>query len=185
MTSSQPMKTRWRRLTQACQDSEMEEDPDAEVLGVCRCPGCAVPDAGCAKTLIDRLALDRHAAVAGIALRWLPGVSPVQFKGLDGFAQQSEGAVELDWYVGSDMIRFLNHVIPGNIGLLLSRTELSLCGNFVCERHFLPVSVVESLVAGGVVRGSVRERPTGVSRSQEKSVKGGECSARRFAETAE
>ena len=60
-------KERSPRLSRDCPDSEEEEDPRCRgARCVCHRPGCAVSDAGCAKTLTGRPALDRHAAVTGV-----------------------------------------------------------------------------------------------------------------------
>ena len=64
---------------------------DAEVLGVCHRPGCAVPDAGCARTLIGQSALRRHVEASGKEPRWLSDVRPVKFRGFDDSTQHSQG----------------------------------------------------------------------------------------------
>ena len=71
------------------------EQSDAEVLGVCHRPGCAVSDTGCAKTLIDKSALKCHVEDSGREPRWLTNVRPVKFTRLDDSAQHSQEAVEL------------------------------------------------------------------------------------------
>ena len=48
---------------------ERKKYPDAEALGVCHRPGCAVPETGYAKALIGCRALARHVAVTGTDLR--------------------------------------------------------------------------------------------------------------------
>ena len=55
------------------------EDELQDALGVCHRPGCAVNDTACAKTLIGRRALARHAALAGARPRWS---HPARFKGV-------------------------------------------------------------------------------------------------------
>ena len=40
---------RWKRLTLKQSEPDEGDQSDAEVLGVCHRPGCAVPDMGCAK----------------------------------------------------------------------------------------------------------------------------------------
>ena len=54
-----------------------------KALGVCHRPGCAVPDTGCAETLIGQGALERHVEVCGREPRWLSNVCPVTFRGFD------------------------------------------------------------------------------------------------------
>ena len=56
---------RWKRLTLEQNEADEGDQSDAEVLGVCHRPGCAVPDTGCAKTLIGQSALKRHVDVSG------------------------------------------------------------------------------------------------------------------------
>ena len=51
------------RLT--LEQNEADDQSDAEVLGVCHRPGCAVPDTGCAKTLIGQSALKSRVEVSG------------------------------------------------------------------------------------------------------------------------
>ena len=92
---------------------------DAEVLAVCHRPGCAVPDAGCARTLIGQSALRRHVEASGKEPRWLSDVRPVKFRGFDDSTQHSQEAVELEFDLEETVIRFVAHVVPGNSGLLL------------------------------------------------------------------
>ena len=56
--------------------------------------------------------------------RWLSHVHLVKFRVFDYCTQHSQGAVELEWDVGEKVIRFVAHVVPGNSGLLLSRSDL-------------------------------------------------------------
>ena len=49
----------------------------------------------------------------------------VKFRGFDDSTQHSQGAEELEWDLGDKIIRFVAHVIPGNSGLLLSRSDLT------------------------------------------------------------
>ena len=60
---------RWKRLALEQNEADEGDQSDAEVLGVCHRPGCAVPDTGCAKTLIGQSALKRHVEVSGTASR--------------------------------------------------------------------------------------------------------------------
>ena len=91
---------------------------DAAVLGVCHRPGCSVPDTGCAKTLTGHCALKRHVEVSCKEPRWLPNVRQVKFRGF--ITQHSQGTVELEW---DEAIHFVAHVVPGTVGLLLSRSD--------------------------------------------------------------
>ena len=84
----------------------------------CHRPGCAVPDTGCVKTLIGRSALRPHVEASGKELRWISEVRPVRFRGFDDSVQLSQGAVELEWDLGGETVRFVAHVVPGNSGLL-------------------------------------------------------------------
>ena len=111
-------KERWRRLSRECQDSE-EGDQNAEVLGVCHRPGCAVPETQCAKDCASagssRGGHRRSLPVAGL-------------KGCDDSTQQSHGAVEIKRRVGRKLNRFVAPVVPGNSGLLLSRPDVKGLG---------------------------------------------------------
>ena len=46
------------------------------------------------------------------------------FRDLFDHSTHSQGAVELEWDLGEDIIRFVAHVVPRNSGLLLSRSAL-------------------------------------------------------------
>ena len=106
----------------------MRQTTDADVIGVCHRPGSAVPDTGCAKTLIGRSALKRHVEASGKEPRWVSNVRPVRFRGFDDSTQLSQGAVDLEWDLGVETISFVAHVVPGNSGLLLSRFDLKALG---------------------------------------------------------
>ena len=90
-------KERWKRISLEQKEAEEGNQSDAEVLGVCHRPGCAVPDTECAKTLIGESALRRHVVVSRKEPRWLSDVRPVKFRGFDDSTQHSQGAVELEW----------------------------------------------------------------------------------------
>ena len=55
----------WKRLALEQNEADESDQSDAEVLGVCHRPGCAVLDTACAKTLIGQSALKRHVEVQG------------------------------------------------------------------------------------------------------------------------
>ena len=88
-------KERWKRITLEENEADKGEQSDAEVLGVCHRPGCAVPDTGYAKTLVDQSALKCHVEVSGREPRWFSNVRPVKFTRFDDSAQHSQEAVEL------------------------------------------------------------------------------------------
>ena len=85
----------WSGQQPLTEQKEADDETDAEALGVCHRPGCAVPDTGCAKTRSGRSA---HPALTG-----------------------SSGA---GWDLGEETIRFVAHVVPENSGLLLSCSDL-------------------------------------------------------------
>ena len=126
---------RWKRISLEHKEAGEGNRSDAEVLGVCHRPGCAVPDTGFAKTLIGQSALRRLAEVSGKEPRWLSDVRPVKFRGFDVSTQQSQGAVELEWDLVEKIIRFVAHVVPGNSGLLLSRSDLRALGATIDLRN--------------------------------------------------
>ena len=56
---------RWERLALEQNEADEGNQTDAEVLGACHRPGCAVPDTVCGKRLIGQSALKRHVEVSG------------------------------------------------------------------------------------------------------------------------
>ena len=102
----------WKRLTLEQNEADEGDKSDAEVLGVCHRPGCAVPNMGCAKTLNCQSALKRHVEVSGREPLWLSHVRPVKFREFDESTQHLWGAVELEWDAGEKVIRFVAHMVP-------------------------------------------------------------------------
>ena len=51
--------------------------------------------------------------------------APSEVTGFDDSTQHSQGAIELEWDLAEKIIRFVAHVVPGNSGLLLSRSDLN------------------------------------------------------------
>ena len=51
---------RWQRFTLEQNEADEGDQSDAEALGVRHRPGCAIPDTGCAQTLICHSAQKRH-----------------------------------------------------------------------------------------------------------------------------
>lgn len=110
------------------EESESETTA-ACVYGVTHQPGCAVPDTGCAEALIGEKTLRKHDEVTGHKAQWKLGLMPVRFKGFDDNVQTSIGAVELEWKVDDKAIIFEVHVVPGDVGLLLSRPVQKALGS--------------------------------------------------------
>lgn len=119
---------RWNRLKMDIEESESETTATACVYGVTHQPGCAVPDTGCATTLTGETTLKRHEEATSKKVQWKTGVPPVRFKGFDDNVQTSVGAVELEWRLDDKMIIFEVHVVPGDVGLLLSKPIVKALG---------------------------------------------------------
>ena len=126
---------RWKRLALEQTEADESDQSDAEVHGVCHRPGCAVPDTGCAKTLIGQSALKRHVEVSGREPRWLSDVRQVKFRGFDDSTLHSRGTEVLEWDAGEKVIRFVAHVVIGNSGMLLSRSDLKVLGATIDLRN--------------------------------------------------
>ena len=73
-------KKKWKRLASEQEEADGGNETDAEVIGVCHRPGRAVPDTGCAKTLIGRNAPKRHVEATGKQPRWVSKVRPVRLR---------------------------------------------------------------------------------------------------------
>ena len=52
----------------------------------------------------------------------------MEVQGFDDSTQHPQGAVELEWDEGEKVIRFVAHVVLGNSGMLLSRSDLEALG---------------------------------------------------------
>ena len=57
-----------------------------------------------------------------------------KFRGLGDSTQHSQEAVELEWD-SEKVIRFVAHVVPGNSGLLLSRSDFKALGATIDVRN--------------------------------------------------
>ena len=119
---------RWKRLEAEMKEPLEQENESAEALGVTHQPGCAVPDTGCAKSLIGLETLNRHEQAMGRKVSWVKDAKRQRFRGFDDSLQESMGAVELPWRLKNKIITFIVHVVPGNSGLLLSRPDLKSLG---------------------------------------------------------
>ena len=126
---------RWKRLALEQIEADESNQSDADVHGVCHRPGCAVPDTGCAKTLIGQSALKRHVEVGGREPRWLSDVRPVKFRGFNDSTQHLQGTEVLEWDAGEKVIRFVAHVVIGNSAMLLSRSGLKVLGATIDLRN--------------------------------------------------
>ena len=72
---------RWKRLALEQNEADEGNQTDAEVLGGCHRPGCAVPDTVRAKRLIGQSALKRHVEVSGKGPLWPFSRTPSDVQG--------------------------------------------------------------------------------------------------------
>ena len=140
-----------RRLAQECHNSE-EEDPDAEVLGVCHRPGCVVFASGFAKTLIGCW-----------TVTLLPQVSdPAGCQTSHPSSSKASATVlnagELEWRVGGKTIHFVAHVVSANSGL--SRPDLKAFSAPIDQLHLPSLRVTQNLASR-----TPRDGPLGPSSS--------------------
>ena len=92
---------------------ELKNPDEGKVLGVTHAEGCSAPDTGCCKSTIGEETMVRHETATGRKARWLKDLKPMRFRGFDGSAQESIGAIELDWPAKSCRATSAARAAPG------------------------------------------------------------------------